>query len=121
MARPSDVAHSPAANALTITWADDGFVSTYPVPYLRGWCPCAGCQGHSTTVAHRPAPDSVKIDALWEVGAYALGVRFSDGHDDGIYSWAWLRSIAFETPPVGRKLGTFESGSHGGQVDPVDP
>jgi hypothetical protein len=27
------------------------------------------------------------------VGNYALKIRFSDGHDTGIYSWAYLRRI----------------------------
>ena len=109
MARPSDVAHSPSANTLTITWSD-GSSSVYSVPYLRGWCPCAVCQGHGTRVAHHGAPDSTKIADLWEVGAYALGVRFDDGHGDGIYTWEWLRKIAFESPPTGPKYGAFERG-----------
>ena len=109
MARPTDVAHSPGANTLTITWSDDSS-SRLPVPYLRGWCPCAVCQGHGTTVAHHRAPDSTTITALWEVGAYALGVRFDDGHGDGIYTWEWLRTIAFESPPSGPKFGAFERG-----------
>ncbi|PRP94164.1 hypothetical protein ENSA5_41190 [Enhygromyxa salina] len=116
MARPSDVAHDPRENTLTITWPD-GFASTYPVPYLRAWCPCAGCQGHSSRIAHRPAPDSTTISSLWEVGAYALGLRFGDGHDDGIYTWSWLRTIAFESPPVGRKLGAFDGGVYSGPVE----
>jgi DUF971 family protein len=107
VSRPIDVAHSPGANTLTITWADESR-SVYPIPYLRGWCPCAVCQGHSIRVAFRSAPDSTRIAELWEVGAYALGVRFDDGHGDGIYTWEWLRKIAFESPPVGRKLGAFE-------------
>lgn len=118
MPRPSDVAHDPHANTLLIEWPD-GFRSSYPVPYLRGWCPCASCQGHSARVVHRLAPESTSIAALWEVGAYALGVRFADGHDAGIYTWDWLRKIAFESPPVGRKLGAFERGVHSGPVEPL--
>jgi len=120
VSRPLDVAHSPGDNTVTITWPD-GFGSTYPVPYLRSWCPCAGCQGHSTRIAHRPAPADTRVAGLWEVGAYALGVKYSDGHDDGIYSWTWLRRIAFESPPQGRKLGAFDSGVYSGPVEPVEP
>ena len=40
------------------------------------WTPSApACQGHSTRVAYRPAPDAITIAELWEVGAYALGIR----------------------------------------------
>jgi DUF971 family protein len=27
------------------------------------------------------------------VGNYALRIRFSDGHDTGIYTWSYLREI----------------------------
>jgi DUF971 family protein len=115
VARPSDVAFNPRDHTLTITWPD-GFASVYPVEYLRGWCPCAGCQGHSTRVAwHPPAPET-RIAKLREVGAYALGIEFGDGHDDGIYTWEWLRTIAYESPPVGRKLGVYDSGVYSGPV-----
>ena len=117
MTRPLDVAHSPRDNSLTISWADQ--VSTLPAPYLRSWCPCAGCQGHSNRIAYRPAPADVSIEALWEVGAYALGVRFSDGHDDGIYSWQWLRAIAYESAPPGIKRGVFEAGRYLGVIEPA--
>ena len=111
MARPSDLAHSPRDNTLTITW-EDGTVSVLPIPYLRAWCPCAGCQGHSNTIAHRPAGADMRAAKLWEVGAYALGVRFSDGHDDGIFTWSWLWSISEESPPLGPKHGRFVSGRY---------
>ena len=118
MARPSDVAFSPRDNALTVTWPD-GFVSTYPVEYLRGWCPCAVCQGHGTRSAWREPAEGVRVTKLWEVGAYALGLTYNDGHDDGLYTWDWLRAIAYESPPVGRKLGAFDNGVYSGPVVPV--
>jgi DUF971 family protein len=118
VARPSDVAHDPRNNTLTIAWPD-GFRSCYPVAYLRAWCPCAGCQGHSTRVAYREPPADARAADLWEVGAYALGIKYADGHDAGIYTWDWLRSIAFESRPVGRKLGAFDSGVYSGPVEPV--
>jgi DUF971 family protein len=70
-------------------------------------------------VAYREARPTTSIAALWEVGAYALGIKFSDDHDAGIYTWPWLRSIAYESPPIGRKLGAFESGVYSGPVEVV--
>jgi DUF971 family protein len=32
------------------------------------------------------------------VGNYAIRIRFSDGHDTGIYSWSYLREIDPRTP-----------------------
>ena len=114
MARPVDIAHVTADNQLVVTW-DDGQVSRLPVPYLRAWCPCAGCQGHGVTVRYRDHGSDVRVQGLYEMGAYALGIRFSDGHDTGIYTWQWLRAIAPESPPRGLKRGTFDRGTF---VDP---
>ena len=41
------------ARVLGITWAD-GHVGVYPHEILRGYCPCAGCQGHSGTIRFVP-------------------------------------------------------------------
>ena len=32
------------------------------------------------------------------VGNYAIKIKFSDGHDTGIYSWAYLREIDPDAP-----------------------
>jgi DUF971 family protein len=104
VAAPTDIVHQRGRNTLTVTW-DDGTVSDYPVAYLRGWCPCAGCQGHGTTVRFQKTV-TVTATAMVEVGAYALAIRFSDGHDTGIYTWDWLRRIAPDGG--GLKDGVFD-------------
>jgi DUF971 family protein len=106
--RPVDIAHAPKQNLLTVTW-EDGVADPYPVPYLRAWCPCAGCQGHSTTVRRGPLAE-VEVEGIFEMGAYAIAIRFSDGHDTGIFTWEWLRRIGPHSPPEGYKEGTFSDG-----------
>jgi DUF971 family protein len=46
------------------------------------------------------------------VGNYALKIRFSDGHDTGIYSWSYLRSIdpAKEKPEDPPRIDADERG-----------
>ena len=112
-AKPVDIAHSPSRNVLVITW-DGGVESTLPVPYLRAWCPCAGCQGHGIRVEHRPPSvgGDQSIAGIFELGAYALGIRFADGHDSGIYTWEWLWKISPEAEPAGLKRGAFEYGEY---------
>lgn len=82
-------------------------VSQLPIAYLRGWCPCATCQGHGAVVRYHEPEADVQAAGIYEMGAYAIGIRFSDGHDAGIYSWSWLRQIAPEAPPEGLKTGVF--------------
>lgn len=103
--------HERGNNALVITW-DDGLVSRLPIPYLRGWCPCAGCQGHGNVVSYRPAGDDVVATGIFEMGAYAIAIRFSDGHDAGIFSWSWLRQIAPDRDSGALKGGRFVAGRH---------
>ncbi|MCA9704777.1 MAG: DUF971 domain-containing protein [Myxococcales bacterium] len=110
MPLPVDVALSRSQHLLTIEW-DDGLVTALPIAYLRGWCPCAACQGHGTVVQfHEPTDPALDIEQMSQTGAYALSLRFSDGHDSGIYTWSWLRRIALETPPLGEKRGRFVAG-----------
>lgn len=93
MTAPVDIAHHVREAALEIAW-DDGRTTRLTAAALRGWCPCATCQGHQPGLRFIEPPVGVTIAELHEIGAYALGIRFSDGHDSGIYSWAHLRRIA---------------------------
>jgi DUF971 family protein len=38
----------------------------------------------------------VKIDGLEPVGNYAVRIGFDDGHDSGLYSWAYLHKLGAE-------------------------
>lgn len=107
--QPVDVALSRRKGVLTIEW-DDGQVAQLPLGYLRGWCPCAACQGHGTVVTFHEPPEGVGIEMMAEAGAYALHLRFTDGHDSGIYTWQWLRRLCPDSPPVGLKSGRFTEG-----------
>ena len=106
---PIDIAHSPADNTLAITW-DDGARSLLSLAYLRSWCPCAQCQGHGDVVRRLATAASITALSIHELGAYAIAIRFSDGHDTGIFSWQWLRALAPESEPLGLKDGEFRRG-----------
>lgn len=92
--RPLEVRRDVEARTVAIRW-DDGHESVYGYRLLRGWCPCAGCQGHGNTVRFIDAgePMLVKISV---VGNYALGFVWSDGHDSGIYPYYRLRNLGSE-------------------------
>jgi DUF971 family protein len=88
---PIEVRHEKGARRLVVTW-DDGHVSTYPLDYLRSWCPCAGCQGHAPTSRYleMTGQELVHLEA---VGNYALAPTWEDGHNTGIYSFRTLRGL----------------------------
>ena len=98
MTAPIDLAHHIRENVLEIAW-EDGLRTRLPVPLLRGWCPCAACQGHAPGIRFREHGLEVRLLAATEVGAYALGLQFSDGHDSGIYTWTFLRQLAEGSDP----------------------
>ncbi len=83
---------APVGAAVTeIDWVD-GHTSVLPNTFLRGYCPCAGCQGHSGEIKFIPG-NNAEITALEEVGSYALQFTWGDGHGSGIYSFRYLRRL----------------------------
>jgi len=88
---------------LTVTWSD-GRVSIYPIAYLRKMSPSAEARELRENLEQNPlavlpasatSSDSgpLRAEGAELVGNYAVRLRFSDGHDTGIYSWAYLRQI----------------------------
>jgi DUF971 family protein len=83
---------SPVGGDTTeIDWAD-GHTGVLPNAMLRAYCPCAGCQGHSGEIRFVPGGNSV-IEAIEEVGSYALQFTWGDGHASGIYTFRYLRRL----------------------------
>lgn len=89
--RPSRVKAPHGAKSLEITWAD-GHVSAFPHDLLRGYCPCATCQGHSGTIRFVEG-GNLELVSLEQVGNYALSFRWGDAHDTGIYTFRFLRKL----------------------------
>ena len=87
------------AETLTLLWID-GHQGPVSLRSLRDACPCAGCQGESVLLKTYTPPDRdtsgvgryVLLSAV-PVGSYALKMSWQDGHDLGIYTWAYLRSL----------------------------
>lgn len=81
-----------ASRVMEISW-EDGTRSDLPFALLRGRCRCAECE--STARRGRPlaAHDEVTVVAVRPVGAYAVQVVFSDGHDRGIFPFVYLREL----------------------------
>lgn len=86
------------ARRLRIDWAD-GVCCGYPWDLLRANCPSAGertaregPQANPLAVlSHIPSTDLVDLRMA---GNYALIFTWGDGHNAGIYTWEYLRSLA---------------------------
>lgn len=80
---------------ISVTWTD-GEETKYTAAELRRACPCAGCINEWTgkkTLAAETIPDGLVFNHISIVGRYALNFHFSDGHDTGIFSFQYLRSL----------------------------
>lgn len=80
---------------ISVNWSDD-FQSKYTASQLRKACPCAGCVNEWTgekTLNDASISDDLNFSHITVVGRYALNFHFSDGHDSGIYSFAYLRKL----------------------------
>lgn len=89
--RPKGIRAPHGARIFDLTWDAPGGPVTHRLPHtiLRGYCPCAGCQGHGGTVRFIPPP-SEDLREIQPVGNYAVGLTWGDLHSTGIYSFAFL-------------------------------
>jgi DUF971 family protein len=88
---PTEVNHFKSRGVVRITW-EDGHVGEYAQAYLRGYCPCALCQGHGAQRRFIDVPDA-RLEEIRGVGNYAIELRWHDGHSTGIYTYDYLRSL----------------------------
>lgn len=76
---------------------DNGASFRLPFEYLRVYSPSAEVQGHGPgQEVLQTGKRDVNVTAVEPVGNYAILIRFSDGHDSGIYSWDLLYRLGAE-------------------------
>lgn len=76
---------------------DDGSRFTLDAEYLRVESPSAEVQGHAPE-EHRTIGGcrNVAITGVEPVGNYGVTLIFDDGHDTGVYTWAYLHQLGRE-------------------------
>lgn len=97
--------HVTTGAGVDIVWSD-AHASHYDFNYLRDHCPCATCNDErakkaefSPTSAGNPSAalpmfkPKPKARSAHPVGNYAIQIEFTDGHNTGIYSYDYLRTI----------------------------
>lgn len=105
MERPTNLSLT-ADNQLLIEWSD-GQNRVYSFRELRDHCPCASCREKrlqppppSTILPVISAAEAqpLKLLDMSPVGNYAYTIKFSDGHDTGIFTFALLRELGRAQP-----------------------
>ncbi len=94
--QPTEITLHQTTRALEISFAD-GKTFRLPCEFLRVYSPSAEVRGHGPgQEVLQTGKKEVTITAVEPVGQYAIQLRFSDGHDTGIYSWDLLHNYGLE-------------------------
>ncbi len=76
---------------------DDGSRYELPFEYLRVFSPSAEVKGHGPgEEVLQTGKENVNVLAVEPVGAYAVKLVFSDGHNTGLYTWSYLHELGSE-------------------------
>jgi DUF971 family protein len=89
-----------AEKQLVITWSD-GHSFSYSLRYLRGWCPCAHCQGHFAAQKQFIANANHSLRTVEPVGNYAITPIWADNHRSGLYTYTYLLALEKSPPSPG--------------------
>ena len=87
---PQDLTVHGQSRVLEVGFSD-GARFRIPFELMRVYSPSAEVQGHGPgQETLQTGKRDVTLEALEQVGNYAVQPRFSDGHDSGIYTWDYL-------------------------------
>ena len=95
MDAPSHITYHKIAHILELKWDQERY--ELPAELLRVYSPSAEVRGHSPDQRTlQTGKKNVGIKLIEPVGNYAIRIAFDDGHDSGIYAWAYLHKLGAE-------------------------
>ncbi|WP_165857659.1 gamma-butyrobetaine hydroxylase-like domain-containing protein [Marinobacter sp. JSM 1782161] len=91
--RPTDIRIRRQSRILQLSYAN-GAVHELPFELLRVYSPSAEVRGHGAGPGTlQTSKRNVLVTGAEMVGNYALKLSFDDGHDSGLFSWAYLEEL----------------------------
>jgi DUF971 family protein len=98
MPHPTNIKSRTQSRVLEVSF-DDGSVFELPYEYLRVYSPSAEVRGHGPGQEQlQLGKHEVRIARVEPVGNYAVRLVFDDGHDTGLYTWAYLYELGRDRP-----------------------
>ena len=89
-----------SSEIVSLTW-DDGEQYACHIKKLRLECPCAICREERDNInplkVLNTNLETVELLGWSWVGRYAVSLKWSDRHDTGIYTYAYLRQLCEES------------------------
>ncbi len=95
---PTGLVLNRGQNRLEIVF-DDGQHLEFGAEFLRVMTPSAADRGHGPKLAPGlggklvAGKSGVRLEQVTPIGRYAARLGFSDGHDTGLYTWAFLLQL----------------------------
>jgi DUF971 family protein len=90
---PTEIKLRKRSRLLEVTF-DDGRRFELSFEYLRVYSPSAEVRGHGPgQETLQLGKHGVGIRSVDPIGNYAVRLVFDDGHDSGLYTWAWLYEL----------------------------
>ncbi len=100
---PTAITVHQASRVLEVAF-DDGACFRIPFELMRVYSPSAEVQGHGPgQEVLQTGKRGVGITDIQPVGHYGVQPRFSDGHDSGIFSWAYLYRLGRDEAALWRQ------------------
>ena len=93
---PTEIRLHKKSRYLELVYAS-GESFSLPCEYLRVFSPSAEVRGHGPgQEVLMVGKENVSIVAIEPVGRYAVRLKYSDGHDSGLYTWQYLQELGRE-------------------------
>jgi DUF971 family protein len=93
---PTEIKLRSRSRMLEVSF-DDGRRFELPFEYLRVHSPSAEVKGHGPGQEVLVlGKENVGIRTVEPIGQYAVRLVFDDGHDTGLYTWAYLYELGSE-------------------------
>lgn len=89
-AAPNSIKLRTQSGCLELGYGDQRYQLSYE--FLRVHSPSAEVRGHGKAVL-QTGKKQIKVRQIEPVGNYAIKLVFDDGHDSGLYSWAYLAHL----------------------------
>ena len=93
---PTDLKYHKRSRELEVRFAD-GMNARLSAEFLRVHSPSAEVKGHAAGEGILVTDkETVGIKSIEPVGMYAVRIVFDDGHNTGLYTWAYLYEMSSE-------------------------
>lgn len=90
---PTEIRLRKTSRLLAVAF-EDGASFELPFEYLRVYSPSADVKGHGPGQERlQVGKEDVAVSRIEPIGHYAVRLVFDDGHDSGLYTWAYLREL----------------------------